>query len=71
MPLLPYMTLGGVVELTSEVLTTCRGDNDEFLDIMELLLASNIVRYRPARPVVNFNNVFDRHMDERTALTTF
>ncbi|RHZ35129.1 hypothetical protein DYB37_013870 [Aphanomyces astaci] len=49
----------------------CHGDFDMFLTVIQGLMASKFMRMRPEKPIVSYNNNFDRDMHNATAAHKF
>ncbi|KAH9112469.1 hypothetical protein AeMF1_013204 [Aphanomyces euteiches] len=68
MPAPPVMSDTEVAVFIAEIMRRCHGDIDEFLSVMEIALSHGIIRHRPQRPLVSYNNFFDRSCDDATAI---
>ncbi|KAF0694037.1 Aste57867_15060 [Aphanomyces stellatus] len=68
MALPPILTSEEAVALITRTLEQSRGDFDVFLDMMELLIQAKVFRTRPEKPIVSYNNQFDRMVADSTAI---
>ncbi|KAF0742647.1 hypothetical protein Ae201684_002350 [Aphanomyces euteiches] len=68
MPAPPVMSDTEVAVFIAEIMRRCHGDIDELLSVMEIALSHGIIRRRPQRPLVSYNNFFDRSCDDATAI---
>ncbi|RHZ42917.1 hypothetical protein DYB26_011781 [Aphanomyces astaci] len=68
MPSAPRMAKRAIMFLFARTMELCNGDIDKFYSVMEILLRRKVLRFLLERPLISYNNAFDRGRDNATAI---